>query len=281
MRIAHCQFNVKTGDFEANLEKVKQGLQRADEERAAIVCFPECCLTGYPDDAGRARAGAFAADSSEMMRALDATSGFRATAIVGFNEIRGEKLFNTAAVLQQGHLLGVYSKCSAYMPFHTQGREFPVFERDGLTFGVIICSDGGYIEPARILAIKGARVIFAPHFNYIGKDHLLTHFVKVRHDHTARAIENAVYFVRGNNVVLGEGPSLKRTDGVGYGDSYIIDPYGEIVVRSRRHQEDFIFCDIDPALGERKGDLSKAEWSFREFGEILRQASNDHSRASS
>ena len=45
-------------------------------------------------------------------------------------------------------------------------REFPVFTHNGLTFGVVICSDGGYIEPARLLAIKGAKVIFAPHFNY-------------------------------------------------------------------------------------------------------------------
>ena len=36
-----------------------------------------------------------------------------------------------------------------------------------MKFGVIICADGGYIEPARILALKGARIIFAPHYNYI------------------------------------------------------------------------------------------------------------------
>ena len=40
--------------------------------------------------------------------------------------------------------------------------------------------------------------------------------------------------VRGNNVSLGAEECLTRTtDGVGYGDSYIIDPWGENVVRSR------------------------------------------------
>ena len=35
------------------------------------------------------------------------------------------------------------------------GRHFPVFERDGFMFGVVICADGGYVEPSRILALKG------------------------------------------------------------------------------------------------------------------------------
>src|ERR1043166_3966497 len=113
---------------------------------------------------------------------------------------------------------------AAYMKFHKQGREFPVWEVEGVKFGAIICADGGYIEPARILAMKGARIIFAPHFNYIGDRGLIGHFMKVRADHAARAVENGVYFVRGNNVVLDPKKSgITRSAGVGYGDSYILD----------------------------------------------------------
>ena len=65
--------------------------------------------------------------------------------------------------------------------------------------------------------------------------HHRIHIMHVRADHVARAVENGVYFVRGNNVVLGKDPAITKFDGVGYGDSYIVDPYGEIVVRSRRH----------------------------------------------
>ncbi len=114
MRIGHFQIEAKTGQFEANLDKVKDGLVRADRDRVEIVCFPECCLTGYPDNEEIARRDAFTLDSASMMRVLDATGGFQATAIVGFNELRGRDLYNTAAVIQQGHLLGTYSKCSAY-----------------------------------------------------------------------------------------------------------------------------------------------------------------------
>jgi predicted amidohydrolase len=148
-----------------------------------------------------------------------------------------------------------------------------VFERGGLKFGVVICSDGGYIEPTRILALKGAQIVFAPHYNYIGKEGLISHFMKVRADHTARAVENSVYFVRGNNVSQGKDEGIVSYDGVGYGDSYIVDPAGEIVVRSKRHDEDFIFADVDPAKTVDKAwELGRSRWSVREFGEQLLEA---------
>ena len=168
-------------------------------------------------------------------------------------------------------LLGTYSKCSAYQRFHKQGREFPTFERGGVKFGVIICSDGGFIEPARILALKGARIIFAPHFNYIGAKGLIGHFQHVRADHTARAVENDVWFVRGNNVVLDKDPGLS-SPGVGYGDSYVIDPFGEMIVRSRRLKEDFIFIDVDPAVNDRGWGMGRSKWSAREFDKFLVEA---------
>jgi predicted amidohydrolase len=271
MRIGHCQIEVKT-DFETNLAKVLGWLERAAKDRIEIVCFPECCLTGYPDTEEAARKGAFAADSPQVMKVLDKTARFDCVAIVGFNELRGADLYNTAIVVYKGHILGTYSKCSAYQKFHKQGREFPVFEHKGVKFGVIICSDGGYIEPARILAIKGAQVIFAPHYNYIGKEGLLGHYRHVRADHTARAVENHVYFVRGNNVVKGRDEGITRYDGVGYGDSYIVDPWGQFVVFSKLLQEDLILADIDPPPADKAWGVGKNLWSAREFGGILAEA---------
>ena len=130
MRIGHCQLESKTGDFDANLAKVIAGLELADKDRVQIVSFPECFLTGYPDKEEVVRQSAFAVDSPQMMKLLDKTSKFEATYIVGFNETRGKDLYNTAVVVQKGHILGTYSKCTAYMRFHKQGREFPIFERD-------------------------------------------------------------------------------------------------------------------------------------------------------
>ena len=269
MRIGHSQVDSQLGDFEGNLAKVVAGMERAQRERVEIVSFPECFLTGYPDTEELARRDAFAIDSVQVMKVLDATSRFEPVLIVGFNETRGPDLYNTALIAHKGHLLGHYSKCTAYQRFHRQGREFPVFQHNGVTFGVVICSDGGFIEPTRLLALQGAKIVFAPHFNYIGQEGLIGHFMKVRADHTARAVENTVYFVRGNNVSLGKEECITKSDGVGYGDSYIIDPHGEIVIRSRRHVEDFIFADIDTTITDRGWNVGRSMWSAREFGQQL------------
>src|SRR4051812_26765723 len=138
IRIGHCPLESQPGDFEMNLKKVVAGLEWADKERVEIVSFPECFLNGYQDKEDVVRKSAFAIDSPQMMLLLDKTSGFSATYIVGFNELRGHDLYNTVVVVEKGHILGTYSKCSAYMPFHKQGREFPVFERRGVKFGVVI-----------------------------------------------------------------------------------------------------------------------------------------------
>jgi hypothetical protein len=59
---------------------------------------------------------------------------------------------------------------------------------------------------------------------------------------------------------------------VGYGDSYIVDPAGEIVVRSRRHKEDFIFADIDPTVQDKSWGVGRSMYSIREFQKHLLEA---------
>ncbi|HET6572599.1 MAG TPA: carbon-nitrogen hydrolase family protein [Fimbriiglobus sp.] len=275
MRVGVCQLHSTAGDFAGNLAKVVAGLEKAHRDRIELLCFPECYLTGYPDTEEAARRGAFALDSPQMMQLLDKTARLDPTFVVGFNELRGRDLYNTAAVVHKGHVLGTYSKCAAYMPFYKQGREFPVFDRGGTKFGVVICADGGYIEPARILALKGAKVILSPHYNFIRADGLLAHFTKVRADHAARAVENGVHFVRANSVTVGKETGITRSDGVGYGDSYIVDPHGEIVVRSRRQKEDYFFADLDLSYTDTNWGVGRSLYSHREFADHLAEAAND------
>jgi predicted amidohydrolase len=244
LKIGHCQLQCTAGAYQANARKVIAGLEEAASENLDILGFPECFLTGYFRSADRARQNSFRIDGPEIADLLCRTARFTTTIIVGFNELRGTRLFNTVLVAEEGNLLGTYSKAFPVHDYFTPGREFPVFEKSGVQYGVIICADGAYIEPSRILALKGARLIFAPHYNVIAKESLINHVQKVRADHIARASENGVWFLRGNNV----GSESDREifpDAVGYGESYLLDPFGEIVVRSQRHQECTIVAQID------------------------------------
>lgn len=263
MRIGHYQCICRPEDFTANLATVTGALARAAELGITILCFPETFLAGYFSDADRCRANAWTIDSPQMTRLLAETADFPVMFIVGFNELRGEKLYNTAAVVDQGRLVGTYCKAFPCFAHFTPGREAPVFHKDGCCFGVIICADGGYPEPARLLAMQGARVIFAPHYNYIGPENVIDHYLHVRHDHIARAVENGVFFVRGNNVERGFQESLGY-EGIGYGDSYILDPNGQVMAAAGVRDEVLIWADIDL---ERRyyGSHNKSERSARAF----------------
>ena len=268
MRIAHSQAYCHAGDFEANLAVVCQGLATAAEIGVDIMSFPESFLAGYWRSEEKCLENAWALDGPEIAHVLETTARFPTMFMVGFNELRDGDLYNTVIVAEGGELIGAYSKAFPCISYFKPGREMPIFERDGVKFGVIICADGGYVEPARILAMKGARIIFAPHYNYIGADNLIDHYVHVRNDHIARAVENRIFFVRGNNVERGTQPSLER-DGVGYGDSYILDPNGQVVAAANLHAETIIWADVDLKRAYY-GGADKNLLSVKAFWRVLR-----------
>lgn len=244
MKIGHYQCVCAQGDFQANLATVVRGLELAEDAGLDIVSFPESFLTGYFRTEAETRENGFVLDSPEIHELLDTTRKCKPLFMVGFNELRGDALYNTVVIVDQGEMLGTYSKAFPCFAHFTPGRDFPVFEKNGLTFGVIICADGGYVEPARILALKGAQVIFAPHFNRVFNP--VPHYQMVRNDHVARAVENGVYFLRANNVIEPpkyDDPNPPPTHG--YGDSYLLGPEGEIVAAAGLFSEYLMIYNLE------------------------------------
>ena len=270
MRIGHYQCVCRPGEFEANLQTVLEGLEQATERGIELMSFPESLLGGYFRSEERCRQNAWAIDAPQITQLLEATAGFPIMFMVGFNELRGDDLYNTVVLVEGGSLVGSYSKAFPVISYFKPGRETPVFEKNGHKFGIIICADGGYPEPTRLMVMKGAQIIFAPHYNYIGQETLIDHYLHVRNDHIARAVENGVFFIRGNNVERGRQDSLEQ-DGVGYGDSYILDPNGQIMAAANLHAETLVWADID--LGRRYyGGRNKSARSAKVFWEQIRDA---------
>lgn len=268
VRLGHFQCVCRQGDFEANLQTVMHGLELAADARVQILSFPESFLNGYFRQREDAEKHSFAIDSPTMRSVLERTSRFDMVFMVGFNERRGDRIANTVAVIERGKILGTYSKAFPGMYFEP-GRDFPIFEKHGLKFGLVICADGGYIEPTRILALKGAQVIFAPHFNFVNDP--LEHYQTVRSDHTARAVENGVYFVRGNNCTRDRQMAGLADDGHGYGESYVINPNGQIVAGAGLYDECLMVYTLDLNKKYRAGGTHRSRESARALLETLEQ----------
>jgi len=73
-------------------------------------------------------------------------------------------LYNSAAVFQRGSVAGVYRKLypAIRRSVYEAGREVPVFQVGDLSFGIVICNDSNYSEPARLMAARGATALFVP-----------------------------------------------------------------------------------------------------------------------
>jgi hypothetical protein len=52
----------------------------------------------------------------------------------------------------------------------------------------------------------------------------------------------------------------------------VVDPHGEILARSRRHREDFLFAGVDPAVTDKAWKVGRSLWSLREFNKQLLEA---------
>lgn len=245
MKIACYQGPVVFGDPQANLETIERVLEEATAAGTEIVCFPETFLQGYFPTREQGWANSIDLESSQFADVLARLNRFDCAAIVGLNERRGELLYNTVVVVERGKLLGRYSKNYLVYKYFERGGEFPVFERRGVKYGAIICADTSYIEPARILAMKGAQIIFTPHFNYIGYDKLDDHTWRVEQHHVAIAIDNNVYVAR-SNVVVPEstGYPIFGREGVGVGNSLILNRRARVLAKAGLSSTTLIYADL-------------------------------------
>src|SRR3954447_23199782 len=106
----------------------------------------------------------------------------------------------------------------------------------GVSLGLTICYGLRFPELYRILALRGARIVTVP-----------ANFTRVTGEahwevlNRARAIENQV-FVIAPGQGRDEGP-----EGDSYGNSMIVDPWGEVLARAPMDGEHFIAADLDLA----------------------------------
>jgi deaminated glutathione amidase len=107
---------------------------------------------------------------------------------------------------------------------------------NGTKLGLTICYDLRFPELYRILTLKGARIVTVPaNFTRVtGEAHWE---VLLR----ARAIENQVFVV-----APGQG-RRPGPEGDSYGNSMIVDPWGEILARAGGEGESFVAADLDLA----------------------------------
>jgi predicted amidohydrolase len=160
--------------------------------------------------------------------------------VFGFIEKLQGCLFNSAAVMHGGKLLGCYRKnhlLSGESIFNPGG-VYPVFERRGLRFGINICHDTNFADASAALAKQGAQLVLCPANNMMRR-HVAEEF-KLLHNQirSLRAKENGVWVISSD--VTGE-----RDDRISYGPTAVIDPAGNVVAQVPLLQTGMVVAEIE------------------------------------
>ena len=109
LKIAIAQYNFCVGDLEGNTEKIIQLARIAkSEEDVDLTIFPELAITGYPPEDLILRPGFHDRVSKCLTRIISALKS--ETIILGYPELIGDKIFNSAGVIGKNQWITSYQK---------------------------------------------------------------------------------------------------------------------------------------------------------------------------
>ena len=157
----------------------------------------------------------------------------------GMAEKDGEKLYNSAVLVDRGRYIGKYRKShpfSSEKEIFTPGDSgFKVFEAMGARIGIMICFDWAFPQACETLALKGAQIIAHP------ANLVLDLCFKAM---PVRAMENRVFTITANR-------TGREKDVCFRGGSMICSPECRMILSGSGEQENSR-VDIDPARADDK-----------------------------
>jgi predicted amidohydrolase len=227
----------------AALELIRARIDWCEAQRVEILCCPEAVLGGLADYADDPVALALSEKSGQLREVLKPLASDTVTTIVGFTEISaGGHLYNSAAIVHKGAVVGVYRKVHPAIrrSVYRAGDRAPVFRAGGLTFGILICNDSNFPELAREMASQGATTLFVPSNTGLPPE---------RADVVAAARAVDISLAKDNHVTVIRADVAGRIPGlVSYGSSGIVDPDGTLRQSGRRLEEDLLTANLGSNL---------------------------------
>jgi deaminated glutathione amidase len=249
VRVAAVQLQ-STEDIDRNLEDADRLTRAAAADGAELVVLPERLdIRGSAEDyVARAepldgRPVSWARETAREL-GIDIVAGSVAERREGHDRVANTSVH----VSPDGELKAVYRKIHMFdvevggVAYRESEHSEPADEivvsetAQGLGLGLTICYDLRFPELYRILALRGARIVAIPaaFTRVTGEAHWE---ILLR----ARAIENQVFVI-----APGQG-RLPGPDRDSYGNSMIVDPWGEVLARAGGEGACFVAADLDLA----------------------------------
>ena len=238
IRIALAQLNPTVGDLKGNRALVAAAIDDARAAGADLVAAPELVVTGYPPE-DLVLKPSFVRDNVSVLDDL-AQATFGITAIVGFIEPDGERLYNAAAVLGDGEIKQIYRK--HLLPnygvfdekrYFTPGDDILLLAAGEALVGVTVCEDlwspdGPHVRCAAAGAELIVNVNASPYHRGKGRQRAALIAERARSTGATFAYVNAV---GGQDELVFDGQSC------------VVAPDGNVLARAAQFEEELLVVD--------------------------------------
>lgn len=166
LRVSAVTPDIVIGDLDGNLARLHNALRAIEWTGPYLAVLPELATSGYVfTDIDEARALSLRADDARLTALADDVPA-DCVAVVGFAEVDGDTLYNSAIVIGDGKVVGTYRKAHLWAAepeiFATGVEAGTVIDTAICRLEVAICYDNEFPELPRRLALRGAEVLALP-----------------------------------------------------------------------------------------------------------------------
>lgn len=255
-KVATVQMNALKDDLQHNLDVHVRFIEEAAEAGCALVEFPEVSATAHYGDPEVTKFAEPAGNGPVYSTISEKAKQHGIVVSYGFAEEAHGTYYNTQALVGPKGLIGLQHKVHAsgdeYYVFR-MGRSFEVFDLGFCKVGTLICYDTAFSESWRMLALKGAEVVLAPHAGRKGgKDKEVSQEQQLKNMQAHReempgswgvyAKENGVFCAHCGQFGY-NGHSTHK------GGAFIVDPLGNMLAQGDCLLEDLmITAELDPEV---------------------------------
>lgn len=257
-----AQINTTNGDLAGNTSKIIQAIEKAKADGSDLVVFPEVVTHGYTSQDWFQDRDIIEHSTDPLRDIIPATCGI--TAVVGTirpnDHPDGRRLYNAAAVISNGELLGFADKTllPEYDVFDDPRYFEPsdhrrIFEVNGVKLGVVVCEDFWNDktfwkerlyenDPTDEVLAMGADIIVSVNASPYNKGK-----IRLRCDmvaHRAKLQKRPIVFVNlvgGNDGIIFDGASL------------IADEQGDIILQAAAFEEFVETVELDVRKPDARG----------------------------
>jgi Predicted amidohydrolase len=262
-------------DLEENFEKTLEKIKDLAKSGANIICTQELFKSKYfcqVEDWSYFKLAEEINENSKTIKTLQTMAkDLKVVIIASLFEKRTDGIYhNTAVVIDtDGSYLGKYRKMHIpddphfYEKFYFTPGDlgYKTFKTKYADIGVLICWDQWYPEAARLTALSGAKILFYP--TAIGwlpsekEEFGNSQYNAWETIQRSHAVANGCYVVAINRVGYEESPD--GNEGIEFwGQSFVSNPYGELLVKGSVDKEENIICEVDLSII----DSVRTTWPF-------------------